>query len=120
MENSAQVIFFPILRFERGDRMRIILDEVGQYLRSDDKNFIIFKDNRLVMKAPFNRVKRIVFTPGSMISTSALFWCSVYKVDLMMVSKTGKPTKTTLPLTLNAQFKDQPRNECCLTSRASK
>jgi CRISPR/Cas system-associated endonuclease Cas1 len=61
--------------------MQIILDEFGQYLGSDRENFIVYKDKKPIKKIPFYKVKQVILTPGNTVSTSALFWCSVYNIN---------------------------------------
>jgi CRISPR-associated protein Cas1 len=85
--------------------MQIILDEFGQYLGSDKENFVVYKDKKPVKKIPFHKLKQVILTPGNTISTNALFWCSIYNVNLMTVSNTGRPLSMMLPLTTNANVK---------------
>ncbi len=85
--------------------MQIILNEFGQYLGSDKENFIVYKDQKPVKKTPFYKVKQVILTPGNTVSTSALFWCSVYNVNLMMASNTGRPLSMMLPLSAHANVK---------------
>jgi CRISPR-associated protein Cas1 len=85
--------------------MQIILNEFGQYLGSDRGNFIVYKDKKPIKRIPFYKVKQVILTPGNMVSTSALFWCSVYNIDLMITSNTGRPLSMMLPLTSSAHVK---------------
>jgi len=85
--------------------MQIILKEFGQYLGCDKENFIVYKDNKPIKKIPFHKVKQVILTPGNTVSTSALFWCSIYNVNLMMASNTGRPLSMMLPLTSSAHVK---------------
>ena len=85
--------------------MQIIIDEFGQYLGSDKENFIVYKNQKPVKRIPFYKVKQVILTPGNTVSTSALFWCSVYNVNLMMASNTGRPLSMMLPLTSSAHVK---------------
>jgi len=85
--------------------MQIILNDFGQYLGSDKENFIVYKDKKPIRKIPFYKVKQVILTPGNTVSTSALFWCSVYNINLMMVSNTGRPLSMMLPLTSSAHVK---------------
>ena len=85
--------------------MEIILDEFGQYLRSDKENFVVYKDKKPMKRNPFYKVKQVILTPGNTVSTSALFWCSIYNVNLMMVSNTGRPLSMMLPLTSSVHVK---------------
>jgi CRISPR-associated protein Cas1 len=84
---------------------QITLNEFGQYLGSDKKNFIVYKDKKPLKRIPFYMVKQVILTPGNTVSTSALFWCSVYNVNLMMASNTGRPLSMMLPLTSSAHVK---------------
>lgn len=85
--------------------LQIILNEFGQYLGSDRESFIVYKDQKPIKKIPFYKVKQVILTPGNTVSTSALFWCSVYNVNLMMTSNTGRPLSMMLPLTSSAHVK---------------
>jgi len=85
--------------------MQIILNEFGQYLGSDKENFIVYRNKKPIKKIPFYKVKQVILTPGNTVSTSALFWCSIYNVNLMMTSNTGRPLSMILPLTTNANVK---------------
>ena len=85
--------------------MEIVLDDFGQYLGSDKENFIVYKDKKPIKRIPFYKVKQVILTPGNTVSTSALFWCSVYNVNLMMASNTGRPLSMMLPLTSSAHVK---------------
>jgi len=85
--------------------MQIILGEFGQYLGSDKENFIVYRNKKPIKRVPFYKVKQVILTPGNTISTSALFWCSIYNVNLMMVSNTGRPLSMMLPLTTNTNVK---------------
>lgn len=72
---------------------------------SDKENFIVYKDQKPIKRVPFHKVKQVILTPGNTVSTSALFWCSIYNVNLMMTSNTGRPLSMMLPLTTNAYVK---------------
>jgi len=85
--------------------MMINLNEFGQYLGSDKENFIVYKDKKPIKRIPFYMVKQVILTPGNTVSTSALFWCSIYDINLMMASNTGRPLSMMLPLTSSAHVK---------------
>jgi CRISPR-associated protein Cas1 len=85
--------------------LQITLNEFGQYLGSDKENFIVYKDKKPLKRIPFCKVKQVILTPGNTVSTSALFWCSVYDVNIMMASNTGRPLSMMLPLTSSAHVK---------------
>ena len=85
--------------------MEITLNEFGQYLGSDKESFIVYRNKKPIKKIPFYKVKQVILTPGNTVSTSALFWCSIYNINLMMTSNTGRPLSMMLPLTTNANVK---------------
>jgi CRISPR-associated protein Cas1 len=85
--------------------MQVVLDGFGQYLGSDRENFIVYKDKKPIKKIPFYKVKQVILTPGNTVSTSALFWCSIYNVNLVMSSNTGRPLSMMLPLTSSAHVR---------------
>ena len=85
--------------------MQIILNDFGQYLGSDKENFVVYKDKKPIKKIPFYKMKQVILTPGNTVSTSALFWCSVYNVNLMITSNPGRPLSMMLPLTSSAHVK---------------
>lgn len=85
--------------------MQILLNEFGQYLGSDKENFIVYRNKKPIKKIPFYKVKQVILTPGNTVSTSALFWCSIYNVNLMMASNTGRPLSMMLPLSAHANVK---------------
>ncbi len=84
--------------------MQIIFNEFGQYLGSDKQNFIVYKDKKPLKKIPFWKVKQIILTPGNTVSTSALFWCSVYGINVSLMSNTGKPLSVMEPMMSKAHI----------------
>jgi CRISPR-associated protein Cas1 len=74
-------------------------------LGSDKENFVVYKDKKPLKRIPFYKVKQVILTPGNTVSTSALFWCSIYNINIMMASNTGRPLSMMLPLTSSAHVK---------------
>jgi CRISPR-associated protein Cas1 len=85
--------------------MQITLNDFGQYLGNDKENFIVYKDKKPINKIPFYKVKQVILTSGNTVSTSALFWCAIYNINIMMASNTGRPLSMMLPLTSSAHVK---------------
>jgi CRISPR-associated protein Cas1 len=85
--------------------LQITLNEFGQYLGSDKENFIVYKDRKPLKRIPFCKVKQVILTSGNAVSTSALFWCAIYNINIMMASNTGRPLSMMLPLTSSANVK---------------
>ena len=70
---------------------KIILNPYGKHLSTNKISFIVKNKKEQLEKIPFYKVSEIVLTTGNSVSTNALFWASIYDIDILLLSPTGKP-----------------------------
>jgi len=85
--------------------MELILNDFGHYLGVKGQDFIIYENKEKVREIPFYKVSQIVLGSGNCVSTNALFWASVYGIDVVVVGKTGRPLSMMLPLFTDKRVK---------------
>jgi CRISPR-associated protein Cas1 len=89
--------------------MEIFLREYGETLGVDKvkRQFVVYgKDRSEKLRLPVHRVDYINITSGNKVTTNALFWASMYGIDVMMLSDTGKPVSLIVPV----DFQKMPEN----------
>lgn len=85
--------------------MELILNDFGQYLGTKGQNFVLYEQKKAVKEVPFYKLNQIVLGSGNCVSTSALFWASMFGIEIMVVSKTGKPLSLMMPLSTDKRVK---------------
>lgn len=85
--------------------MDIIINGFGEYLGVKGQSFVIYESEKAVNEVPFYKASQIVLGSGNCVSTNALFWASVYGVDVVVVGKTGRPLSMMLPLSTDKRVK---------------
>jgi len=85
--------------------LQLIINDFGQYLGTKDQNFALYEDKKVIREFPFFKVSQIVLGSGNCVSTNALFWASVYGVEVVIVGKTGRPLSMMLPLSTDKWVK---------------
>ena len=86
--------------------MQIILNDFGEYLSIKNNNtFAVYKDKKLVKEIPFHHVTQVVLSSGNTLSTTALAFCSFYNIDVLLISKSGKPLSLLMPLKSESRAK---------------
>ena len=77
---------------------KIILKPYGKFLSTNKISFIVKNKKEELKKVPFYKVSEIILTTGNSISTNALFWASIYNIDILLMSPSGKPIATLNPV----------------------
>ena len=65
-------------------------------------SFILQKDYKIIMEAPFHLCSTIYVSNGNNISSDVLFYAGVYGIDVILMSQTGRLISMMRPL--NADF----------------
>ncbi len=85
--------------------MSIQLNDYGQYLGVKDQKFVVYHKQKSIKEIPFFKTTQIILGSGNNVSTSALFWASIYGIDVVMASKTGRPLSLMIPLSTDKRVK---------------
>jgi CRISPR-associated endonuclease Cas1 len=83
--------------------MSIQLLKFGEYLGVQGQDLIVSKNNEVLNKVPFHKLRRAVISSGNSVSSSALFWLAQYGVETAIVSKTGKLVACIVPASYEAR-----------------
>lgn len=86
-------------------KMAIVINDFGQYLGTRNQNFVIYENKKARKEIPFYKASQIILGSGNCVSTSALFWASMFGIDVMIVSKTGRPLSLMMPLSTDKRVK---------------
>lgn len=84
---------------------KLIIKDYGAFLGANKINFIVKKDKKELQKIPFYRVSEIVIPFNNVVSTKALFWASIYGIDVLLTAPSGRPLATLLPLNFSNNIK---------------
>lgn len=84
---------------------KILIENYGNFLSSNRISFVVKKEKKEVKNIPFYKVSEIVIPCGNAISTNALFWASVYNIDVLLTSSGGKPLAAFIPIKSNSHVK---------------
>lgn len=85
--------------------MQINLNEFGDYLGANGSEFLIYRKKKLTKRVAFHKVNQITLSPANLCSTNALCMSSIYGIDLVMTTNTGKPLGVIMPLSCYASAK---------------
>ena len=85
--------------------MSIQLNNYGQYLGVKDQNFVVYENKKLTKEIPFFKANQIILGSGNSVSTSALLWASIYGIEVVVSSKTGRPLSLMMPLSTDKRVK---------------
>lgn len=86
--------------------MQIILNDFGEYLSIRNNNtFAVYKNKKLIREIPFHHVTQVVLSSGNTLSTTALAFCGFYNIDVLLISKSGKPLSMLMPLKSESRAK---------------
>lgn len=85
--------------------MQIELNGFGEYLGTKGKNFVLYEQKKAVKEIPFYKLNQIILGSGNSVSTSAFFWASIYGIEVMVVSKTGRPLSLMMPISTDKRVK---------------
>lgn len=85
--------------------MQITLNEFGDYLGANGNEFLIYRKKKLIKKVAFHKVNQIILSPANLCSTNALCMSSIYGIDIVMTTNTGKPLGAIMPLSCYASAK---------------
>lgn len=84
---------------------RIVLNPYGKFLSTCKNNFVVKKGKEELNRVPFWKIGEISVTMGNCLSTNALFWCSIYDIDVVVLSPSGKPLGSFIPIARHDNIK---------------
>ncbi|MEM3518239.1 MAG: CRISPR-associated endonuclease Cas1 [Nitrososphaerales archaeon] len=84
---------------------KIIIEDYGVFLGANTTNFIVRKKKEELLKIPFYRVSEIIIPFNNIVSTKALFWASIYNIDVLLTAPSGRPLATLMPLNFSNNIK---------------
>ena len=84
---------------------KIVLDDYGQFIGTEEFDFVVKKGEEKISTESFYSVKEISLSSGNLVSTKALAWASIYGIKALITSQSGRPLGVLLPLNYDSHVK---------------